>query len=80
MVAKGRQAKGDSHGKATHPESRVYLSGEKNGQCKLTAKAVAAIRFAARGGEMQQDISARFGVSPMTVSLIVRRKRWGHVP
>jgi hypothetical protein len=65
MKAKGRQPR---------------LFGVMNAAAKLTEDDVRAIRRAyAAGGAHQREIARRFGVGQMTVSLIVRRKRWAHI-
>lgn len=51
--------------------------GEKHAQAKLTNAQVVAIR-AAEG--TCRAIGNAFGISPMQVSRIKRRKNWGHIP
>ena len=60
--------------------SRRAGAGSRHGISKLTEGQIPAIRAASANGETQKDIAARFGVSQMTISLIVRRKYWSHVP
>lgn len=56
------------------------LAGELNPQSKLTARAVRAIRaLYAAGGVRQREIAAAFDIHQSTVSMIVRRRRWGTV-
>lgn len=64
MVAKGR----------SRYRSAV---GEKNGNSKLTAEAVSAIRADQRSG---RQIAAEYGCSQMLVSMVKRRRVWAHVP
>lgn len=53
------------------------LYGEKHPASKLTEDQVATIRAAyAAGGVRQRDIAGRFGVSQVTVSMIVRGATW----
>lgn len=52
--------------------------GEKNSQAKLTADKVRAIRRLA-GSHSCASIARRYGISHSSVSMIVARKRWGHV-
>jgi hypothetical protein len=53
-------------------------SGEKNGQAKLTSKQVDEIKslYLQPNKPSQKEIGKLFGVSQMTISLIVRDKRW----
>lgn len=55
-------------------------AGSGNGQAKLTESDVADIRRRAAAGEMQKDIALAFGISKMTVSNVVNRQTWRHVP
>lgn len=64
------------HGYATG----LCKSGEAHGLSKLTKRDVLTIRKEAASGVMQKDIAARFGVAAMTISSIVTRKTWKHVP
>lgn len=52
------------------------LFGERNPMSKLSAEQVAEIRAMVEGGAKQIDACKRFGVSPMTVSRIIRRQAW----
>jgi len=54
-------------------------AGVRNGMAKLTPAEVGLIRQRAAAGEMQKLIAADLGVSPMTVSRIVRRQMWVNV-
>jgi hypothetical protein len=56
-----------------------FAHGEVNGQAVLRATDVRAIRDRHAAGDTQIAIARAFGVSKMTISLIVRRKRWAHV-
>jgi hypothetical protein len=53
----------------------THNRGERNGQAKLTADDVRAIRRMA-GAMTQEAIGRAFGVSRFLVSLILRRERW----
>lgn len=78
MVAKGRGAKGDTHGSRLHPES--VPRGERHGCARLTAAQVAEIRATPlRRGE-QRQFARRFGVSEATISMVVNGKVWGATP
>jgi hypothetical protein len=54
--------------------------GAKNGLSKLTDAKVKKIRELAKTGMSQWKIGARFGVHQMTVSRVVRRTIWKHLP
>lgn len=55
---------------------RPWLQGEKNPQGKLSADQVREIRRLAAEGVVQLRLAEKFGVGPMQISRIVRRKRW----
>lgn len=55
------------------------VRGERHGNAKLTASDIIKIRAAAKGGEAQRKIAARFGVTQTAVSDIVLNKVWKHV-
>ena len=89
MVAKGRQLSGDSnpsrlhperlprgdrHGSVTHPEK--LPRAEEHPNAVLTADEVRNIRALHRDGWSGVELAARFRVSTVTVSLIVRRLAW----
>jgi hypothetical protein len=52
------------------------LCGEKNPMAKLTKETVEEIRKMVESGSKQIDACKKFGVSPMTVSRIIRRESW----
>jgi transposase len=54
------------------------MIGEKNGESKLTAADVLEIR--AITGKTLREIAALYGVSKMTISNVIRRKTWTHLP
>lgn len=54
----------------------VAKSGEDNPMAKATTEMVSAIRRDAANGERQVTIARRYGLSPMSISRIVRRKSW----
>lgn len=68
-VRKGRQAKGS---KLAHPRAR----GERNGNAKLTADQVRAIRAS---DEPQRQIAAQYGVTQAIISKIKRNEVWTNV-
>jgi len=53
--------------------------GAKNGRSKITEADVREMRRAYVGGETQTSIAARYGMSQVTVSKIVRHESWRHV-
>lgn len=66
-VAKGRRFIGDQ-------------VGEANGGSKLTNAVVLAIRREyATGGVSQKKLGEKYGTDQSNVSLVVNRKKWGHV-
>ncbi len=80
-VQKGRQARGESHGAYTHPESR--RRGELNGRAKLTAENVTEIRrryaWYGKGGETLKELAKEFGVTFILISKIINKKLWKDV-
>ncbi len=55
------------------------VSGERNAQSKLTEEQVREIRRCCEHGESCLVLAPRFGVSPVLIRLIARRKAWKHV-
>ena len=53
--------------------------GEKNGRARLTESLVKEIRRRYADGELQRTLAMDYGVTGVTIGLIVRRKRWAHV-
>ena len=81
MVKKGRHVSraGEASGSRRRPESRPR--GEDNVRAKLTTEMVLAIReeFASKGTP-KLTLARRYGVNPSTISSIVLRRTWRHVP
>ncbi len=78
MVAKGRQAKGATHGSVSHPEA--IARGERNGGGKKmdtlsVLRAVARYSF----GDSHREIAREFGVSKTMIGSIMRGEAWRHV-
>ncbi len=72
-------ARGDRHGSFLHPEKRAH--GERNGSAVLTEGQVTAIRERyAKGRATQRELGREYGVARSTITFIVARKTWGHVP
>ena len=53
--------------------------GSRNGNAVLTEADVLRLREMAKGKSTRQELSMIFGISPATISRIVRRKTWTHV-
>jgi len=64
----GNHADKARHGTSAH--------GERNPMAKLTQSGVAEIRRRVAAGETQRSLCAEFGVSPMTISRVVRGETW----
>jgi hypothetical protein len=73
-----RMPRGDRHYSRTSPEK--LTRGERYWSAKLTAEKVSTIRRRAAAGETQRSLAAEFGMSQPTISEIVRRVIWRHVP
>ena len=54
--------------------------GEKHYKSVLTDKKVLAIREMAANGYGAALVAERFGIKMKHASLIIRRKRWKHIP
>lgn len=62
------------------PASEFARRGTTNGRAKLTENDVRMIRLLVTEGHMTcHDAGRKYELSKQAVSLIVRRKRWGHV-
>jgi len=63
------------------PRKKKAQRGEMNAGAKITAEDVSQIRqLWATGAVTQREIGERFGIKQSTVSCIVRRDTWTHVP
>lgn len=62
------------------PFAKGFHCGESTPSSKLNAKSVQDIRAARSSGEKLKVIAKRFGISLSTVSVIVNRKSWSHIP
>lgn len=78
--AKGRTLAGDDHPLVRHPERAARPAGEANPMARLAADDVVAIRLAYAAGERQHVLAERYGVAITTISAIVTRKNWAHIP
>lgn len=54
--------------------------GSRNGFAKMDEERVAALRAFVAAGHTQVEAAVAFNIGQSTVSEIVRRKRWSHVP
>jgi hypothetical protein len=75
-AAKGRQARGDSHGSRTCPGRHC---GEMNGRAKLTDEDARRVFGLRAQGWTNSRIGRELGVDRTTISRIVLGKRWTHV-
>jgi DNA invertase Pin-like site-specific DNA recombinase len=77
-VAKGRQARGETHGSRTQPDS--IRAGEKNGRAKLTEEDVSEIRKRygkfGIGGQTLKELSREFGITFAQVGNIINNRVW----
>jgi HNH endonuclease len=73
MVAKNRQAKGETHYSRTKPEA--VLKGQKHGRAKLTAAQVRQIRRW-KGRISAVKLAKNFGVSSSTIDRIFNGSTW----
>lgn len=72
-------ARGDRNGSRLHPESRPR--GETHSNAKLTVVQVLEIRaLYAAGGFTYDSLGAQFGVARITISRIINRQVWAHIP
>jgi hypothetical protein len=55
-------------------------AAKERGSNKLTEIQARDIIALAAAGALQKDLAARFGVVPATISYIVRRVTWKHIP
>lgn len=56
------------------------VKGERHPGVKLTAVQVMAIREAVATGVQQRILAMQYGVCKATISLIIKRKNWRHLP
>lgn len=77
MVAKGRQAKGETHPLVKHPDSRPR--GERHGCAKLTEEQVKAARALVKDGHSLNSVARQFSVSRPSIKRLVVGETWRHV-
>lgn len=78
MVAKQRSATGLRNGKSLYPEK--IPRGEKHPMCRLTEAQVLEIRSRMANGENRFSLAVEFGMAPVTIWAIHRRRIWRHLP
>jgi hypothetical protein len=71
------RARGDNNGSRTRPESRP--KGTNHYAATITESEVLSIRAMA-GTMSQRLIGLKFGIAQNTVSQIISRKKWKHIP
>jgi hypothetical protein len=54
--------------------------GETNGHCRLTEEDVVDIRTLFAFGARQQDLAQAFGITQSSISHMVARRTWKHIP
>lgn len=77
MARKGRSTKGDRN------PAHIYIErmrrGEQHYMTHLTADDVRAIRARHATGENRTALASEYGVTPGSISAIVRRETWKHI-
>lgn len=76
-VAKGRQARGRTHGRRIKPHAYKHLCGERCAGSKLTAFKVAYIRTSTLATKL---LAQRFGVQPETIRRVRAGISWRAPP
>lgn len=62
------------------PKRGGIARGSTNGASVLTEDDVSRLRDLAAAGVLQKQIASEFGIAVGTVSRIINRKLWSHVP
>lgn len=85
MIQKGRgktpplpHYRGDDHYARTNPEK--LARGERCHSAKLTAADVVEIRKRYSSGETKASLSKSYGVKPVSISRVISRRSWKHIP
>lgn len=76
-IAKGRDARGDRHGRRTRPERTAR--GSRVGGSKLTEVDVVRIRERLTAGASQRAVAREFGVDRRSIQFIAAGRTWQHV-
>lgn len=74
MVAKGRQAKGETHYSRTQPNA--VLKGAKHGRAKFSEEEIREIWSLSAQGIPALHMAKRWGVSSSTIDSIIHRRSW----
>ena len=72
----GTQAENVADMVAKRRNKTVANCGEKNPMAKLTMAQVDEMRVLVASGAKQRDMCSLYGISPMTVSRVIRRELW----
>lgn len=78
MARKGRAASGKKHRASLYPES--IRRGEENGAAKLSPVDIIVIRQCHAKGSSTRALAAAYGVCKTTISNIISRRTWAHIP
>ena len=92
-IMKKVAARGDRNGARTKPAARTRgdahwlrkrpgeMAGSRNHLARLTEESIPEIRrLVSIPGVKKKDVAAQYGIAPSTVTAIVNRTRWSHVP
>lgn len=75
--SKGRDAKGDNHGRRLHPDSVPW--GERNGRSCLTEQQAREVKRRALAGEPCARLGRLFGVSHAAIRAIRNGRNWSWI-
>jgi len=64
----------------TAKDNALDMMQKERGRSQLTTAVVVEIRQLAQAGILHKNIATKFGVSASTITAVVNRQRWGHVP
>lgn len=79
-TAADNNADRDKKRRAGSTKGRTFIQGEKMGSSKMLEPQILRIRALARAGIKLGVIAATYNLAPNTVSNIVARKSWKHLP
>lgn len=84
--AKGRMSHGPKHWLKSRPDHRQHAKGARNGvhtkpvRAKVTEADVLEIRRLSATGVRNRELAVRYGVNRSTISNIIHRRAWTHLP